>query len=152
MWTAQPLEVDSPPKRGKRWGPESGPLSVSPWRRSCAIISPVELLYFVFVVFGGAGALVGLALAALFGGSGFRALALIMLGIVVVGGALVAHANTHELADCHDCSEFAGGAIHPLEVVGAAANMLTWGLAVIVVSLLKRARRGPDGLISSSFR
>jgi hypothetical protein len=105
------------------------------------IISPVELLYLVFVVFGGAGTVVGLALAALLGGSGFRALALIVLGIIVVGGALVAHANTHELPDCHDCSEFAGGAIHPLEVIGAAANMLTWGLAVVVVSLLKRARR-----------
>jgi hypothetical protein len=103
---------------------------------------PVELLYLIFIVFGGAGAVVGLALTALFGGSGVRALTLIVFGIVVVGGALVAHANTHELPDCHDCSEFAGGAIHPLEVVGAAANMLTWGLAVIVVSLLKRARRG----------
>jgi hypothetical protein len=101
----------------------------------------VELLYFVFVVFGGAGAVVGALLAAFLAGSRRRDGLLIVTGIAIVGGLLVAHANTHDLPDCHDCSEFAGGAIHPLEVLGAAANMVTWAASVIVVSLVRRARR-----------
>jgi hypothetical protein len=37
-------------------------------------------------------------------------------------------------------SEFAGGAIHPLEAIGAVANATTWTVGVVAASLVKRLR------------
>jgi hypothetical protein len=93
---------------------------------------------------GTPGLVLGTALSYAFGKSLGRAVAVALLGVVVVGLVFAwAYVSTSPDEDCHECAEVLGRSMSPIFAFGfLPANLVTWWIGTVLGAYLRRSQMG----------